>query len=473
MDILLQAGLIILALSILVTIHELGHFWAARIFKMRVESFALFFGPILFKYKPKNSETEYQLRSIPLGGFVKISGMLDESMDKEQMKEEPKEWEFRSKPRWQRLIVMLGGIIMNVILGFIIFIGYKWSSGDDIIPMENLTFGIEVPEGSASEELGFKTGDKLLKYRGEEIVDFGKVLNPEILVDRGKEFTILRNGKEMTISVPDDYLSTFTSKEDKEGALFYPDGAPKLSVIDTLDLVNGTEAKTFAEVDSALKDTFDYHAWKGGLRDGDLITMIDSTPVKRFSEVRKLVKPRANDSIQVTVQRMDSVSNMMRSYTYGVKVGKTGKIGISLDQEQFVDHVDYSFGQAIPVGIAFAWDKGVKGTLKGLFAMVSGNANPTTSMSGPVKISKFLLRGFKSQGWSYFWFLTAYLSMVLAVMNLLPIPVLDGGHVLFLIIESIIGRDLPDKIKEWAMNIGLVMILLLMGFVILNDVINY
>lgn len=471
MDILIQVGLIILALSILVTIHELGHFWAARIFKMRVESFALFFGPILFKYKPRNSDTEYQLRSVPLGGFVKISGMLDESMDKEALKEPPKEYEFRAKPRWQRLIVMLGGIIMNIILSCVIFIGYKWAKGDKFVSMEKAQWGIEVQDSSAAMSLGFQTGDRLFRYKGDTIKYFNDFANPGFLVDRGKTFDVIRNGQIVKIDIPDDYASTFFSE--KKGILFMLDGPPTVDVIDTATVLSAFGKKAMSEIPKEKLVGFSTKAWESGMRNMDSITHIDSLPVARFSDVRKLLSDKKNQPVAFTVSRKDSTTGLRSDLTFVVPIDSNGKAGFGLNEDRFVEHVDYSFGAAIPVGISFAFRKGVVETLKGLVALATGNVDASKSMSGPIKISKVLASGFKVEGWSFFWYLCGFLSMVLAVMNLLPIPVLDGGHVLFLIIESIIGRDIPEKVKEWAMNIGFVLIILLMGFVLLNDVLNY
>lgn len=471
MDILIQVGLIILALSILVTIHELGHFWAARIFKMRVESFALFFGPVLFKYKPRNSDTEYQLRSVPLGGFVKISGMLDESMDKEALKEPPKDYEFRAKPRWQRLIVMLGGIIMNIILSCVIFIGYKWVKGDDFVSMNKATWGIEVPDSSAAQKLGFQTGDKLFRYKGDTIKYFNDYAIPSFLVDRGKSFDVIRNGQMVKIDIADDYASTFFAS--KEGILFMLDGPPKVDIVDSSAILAKAKAKTMAEIPADKKKGFSIQAQAGGMESGDSIAMIDSIPVQLYSQVRKMVGERKNQVAIFTVSRYDSASKSHKMLDLKIQVDSAGKVGFALNMDRFIQHVDYSFGEAIPVGISFAFRRGVVETVKGLVALVTGNVDASKSMSGPIKISKVLASGFKTEGWSFFWFLCGFLSMVLAVMNLLPIPVLDGGHVLFLIIESIIGRDIPEKIKEWAMNIGFVLIILLMGYVLLNDVLNY
>lgn len=471
MDILIQIGLIILALSILVTIHELGHFWAARIFKMRVESFALFFGPILFKYKPRNSDTEYQLRSVPLGGFVKISGMLDESMDKEALKEPPKDYEFRAKPRWQRLIVMLGGIIMNIILSCVIFIGYKWVKGDDFISMKKAEWGIEVPDTSSAQKLGFQTGDKLFRYKGDTIKYFNDFAIPSFLVDRGKSFDVIRNGQMVKVEIPDDYASTFFAK--KEGVLFMLDGPPKVDIVDSTLILTKAKVKTLAEIPADKRKGLSVRAQAGGMESGDSIVMIDSIQVQLYSQVRKLVGERKNQVATFTVWRFDSASKSRKMLDLQIHVDTAGKAGFGLNMDRFIEHVDYSFGEAIPVGINFAFRRGVVETIKGLVALATGNVDASKSMSGPIKISKVLASGFKTEGWSFFWYLCGFLSMVLAVMNLLPIPVLDGGHVLFLIIESIIGRDIPEKIKEWAMNIGFVLIILLMGYVLLNDVLNY
>jgi regulator of sigma E protease len=449
MDILLTIGLLLLALTILIVIHELGHFWTARMFGMRVEAFALFFGPKIFGVK--RGDTEWRFNTVPLGGYVKISGMMDEHMDTEQMKEEAKPWEFRSKPTWQRLIVMLGGIIMNIILGCIIFIGLKYFLGENKIPNKNVQeYGIFVPDSTAAWDLGFRTGDVLVSYMGDSIVWFDEASDPNNLVDRGKYFEVKRNNAVVRVDIPDDYLNNFIDKGER--SLFTPDGAPVLLVFDT------TIAKGYTE-------GIPVNGYFAGLRDKDRVVMIDSIPIDRWSKVSNYLKNKPSREFEFVIMRGDTMKTFM------VKTDTSSKVGIVMDSEKFYQHVDYSFAEAIPRGVSAAFEE-VSKTLKGLRALVTGNANPRKSMSGPVAIAGIYGQFYKQGGWAGFWALTGMLSMVLAVMNLLPIPVLDGGQVLILIIEAIIGREIPPKAKEWILRIGFFLVVALMLFVIVNDVVR-
>lgn len=446
MDILLTIGLLLLALSILIVIHELGHFWAAKIFGMRVESFALFFGPKLFGVK--RGETEWRFNIIPLGGYVKISGMMDEHMDTEQLAEKPKPWEFRSKPTWQRLIVMLGGIIMNIILGCLIFIGVKYSMGENKIPNKNVQeYGIFVRDSSAAADLGFRTGDIPITYMGDSITWFSDASDPNNLVDRGKYFEVKRNGSLERIDIPDNYLNEFIDK--KERALFEPDGLPVLLVYDTT-------------AEKGYKEGVPVNGFLGGLRDKDRIIMIDSIPMNRWSSVSNFLKDKPNQEFDFIILRDE------KEVRLSISSDSSSKFGIVMDSEPFFVHVDYSFAEAIPRGISEAFSR-MTSTVKGLVALVTGNADPTKSMSGPVAIAGIYGDFYKQGGWAGFWVLTGMLSMVLAVMNLLPIPVLDGGQVLILIIEAVIGREIPPNTKEWILRVGFFLVVALMLFVFIND----
>lgn len=447
MQILLYTGLLLLALAILIVIHELGHFWAARIFGMRVEAFSLFFGPKIFGFK--RGDTEWKISAIPLGGYVKISGMLDEHMDTEQMAEEPKPWEFRSKPIWQRLIVMLGGIFMNIILGCLIFIGIKFFKGEDKISNAKVEHGIYVSKGSAADELGFKTGDKLVTYMGEPIEYFTDVMDPNILVDRGKYFDILRDGKEMKVELPDDYLNDFIDK--KQRSLFEPNALAVVTVMDT-----AMEGYT---------PDMPANAFLAGMKSKDRILMIDSTPVKLWSDVVDMLQDKPEQSFEFLVLRGDKEVRMT------VATDTSSRIGIGPDISDMFTHVDYSFGQSIPRGISAAFAS-MMNTVKGLVALGTGNADPGKSVSGPVKIAGIMGKTFDRAGWAGFWTLTGMLSMVLAIMNLLPIPVLDGGQVVILLIEGIIGREIPPNAKEWILRIGFFLVVALMLFVFINDFMN-
>lgn len=444
-DTLTMIGLIILGLSILVTIHELGHFMTARWFGMRVEIFSLFFPPKIFGIK--RGETEYQIGAIPLGGFVKISGMIDESMDKEHLKKEPESYEFRSKPAWQRLIVMCGGVIMNVILGILIFFIVKWVSGDVMLPMSAVKNGIFVEEGSVAAELNFKSGDKLIMFNGDTIKYLDEVNNPSILLADGSYFDVDRGGKMVRIDIPDDFLDKFTERPDSEKVIFQYHFESRI-LVDSSD----------KEIPS--------NAFDAGLRTGDLVTKFDSTEIIDWNSMTDYLQGKKNTEVSVTVDRDG------KELVFSVKTDTAGHIGVRPDFERFYEIKKYNFFQALGKGTQQAFVS-VYTTIQGLGKVITGKADFSKSISGPVKIAQIYGKGFDKKGWKFFWELTGMLSMILAFMNILPIPALDGGHVIFILIEMISGREPNPKVKIIAQQIGMVLLLLLIGFIILNDILNW
>ena len=457
LDTLLTIGIFLLGLSVLIVIHELGHYWAARIFGIKVEEFALFWGKKLVGFK--RGDTEWRINAIPIGGYVKISGMLDESFDEDQVAGDPEPWEFRSKPTWQRLIVMLGGIIMNIILGIILFIGLKYTYGDKKIVNDTLPNGIYVAEGSPAYDLGFRTGDVITSYRGEPIKYFTDAADPNLLVDRGKYFDIQRSGAAVRIDIPDDYMNDYLDYPPaKRGmSLFSPDMSAIVLIPDTA--TNSARAKNELP-------PVNINAWKAGLRDRDQIVAVDSVPIKWWSDLHSHFQDKPEQSFEISVLRNGQPMN------FTVKTDTGSTIGVLQHTDTLYSTIKYSFGEAIPVGTAAAWEEGIVRTIKGLGMVFSGNADPRKSLQGPVKIAKIYGRGFRVGGWKVFWGLTAMLSMVLAVMNLLPIPVLDGGQILILSIEAIIGREIPQGPKMWILRISFYLVIGLMLLIVLNDIIN-
>ncbi len=447
----------LLGLSVLIVIHELGHYWAARIFGIRVEQFALFWGKKLVGFK--RGDTEWRINAIPIGGYVKISGMLDESLDEEQVAGDPEPWEFRAKPIWQRLIVMLGGVIMNVILGVIIFIGLKYAYGDKYMYNENLTWGIHVSEGTPAADLGFKTGDKLISYNGEPIEIFDKVSDPNILMDGEIEFVVDRNGEKVAISIPDDFINNFVdyAPEKRGSGLFVPAIEPILYVPDSTDLENdmaeGAPAYTIL-------------AWKSGLRTRDKVLMVDSARVEYYHDFQEMMKERPETTVELIVSRDG------KQIPFQVTTDTASIIGVRPYFDTLYTKLDYSLVEAIPVGAKAAWREGVVRNLQGLGKLFSGKVNPQKSLSGPVKIAKMYGKVFGSSGWRGFWAITGLLSMVLAIMNLLPIPVLDGGQILILTIEGVAGREIPPKPKMWILQISFWLVIGLMLLIVLNDIIS-
>lgn len=473
MEILVTVGLILLSLSILIVIHEFGHYWAARMFGIRVERFYLFFDYKFSLFKYKRGDTEWGIGWIPLGGYVKIAGMVDESMDQNAVAAAPKPDEYGSKPVWQRLIVMLGGVIMNVILGILLFIGLKFFIGDFEIPHGASTTGLWKPQdgiwvndSTAAHKLGFRTGDEVVGFDGEPLRSFSALCDVSLLINEGSAYQIRRAGKDTSITIPEGFFSAFMDQERSERTLFQPDMVPVLFVLDTTGMAASLAASAKATDPAEKLDTTSWsiQGWRAGLRSGDRLVRMDSTPIARFSQIGEYTKAHKDSLILLTVARGGKELPPMP-----IRLKADGKLGILPDIDTLRVNIGYSFGEAIPAGITSAF-KVVTDNLKGLAGMFTGKVNAAKSVSGPIGIAKVLKTGFDAGGWSMFWRITAMLSMVLAVMNLLPIPVLDGGQIVILLIESIIGREIPPKVKGVIIYIGLIMVLGIMLFAVFNDI---
>lgn len=447
----------LLGLSVLIVIHELGHYWAARIFGIRVEQFALFWGKKLIGFK--RGDTEWRINAIPIGGYVKITGMLDESLDEEQVKGDPEPWEFRSKPIWQRLIVMMGGVIMNVVLGVIIFVGLKYAYGDTVMYNENLTQGIHVEEGTPAYDMGFRSGDKLKTYNGDPVVIFDDVATPNILMDGEIEFVVDRNGKDVGISVADDFINDYVDyPDDKKGASLFGYGMePILYVPDSV---------RFKAVIEAGGEPFPLLAYNAGLRTRDKILMVDSIPFNSYYDFQDYMKEKPGETVGIIVLRDG------KQIPFQVSTDSSSHIGVNPYTDTLLTRLSYSLLEAIPVGARAAWKEGVVRNVQGLGKLFTGKVNAQKSLSGPVKIAQMYGKVFGSSGWRGFWGITGLLSMVLAVMNLLPIPVLDGGQILILSIEGIMGREIPAKPKMWILQISFYLVIGLMLLIVLNDIIS-
>ena len=426
-----MTGQLILALSIIVGLHEFGHFIAARAFGIRVEKFYLFFdawGVKLFSFK--KGDTEYGIGWLPLGGYVKIAGMIDESMDKEAMKQPAKPDEFRSKPAWQRLIVMLGGVIVNFFLGVIILAFITMHYDKEYLPVDEVDNGIYAYE--LAQEVGFQTGDKIIAVDGKEIDRFSDVLSQSNLM--GAEVTVLRNGDEVNVIIPDTFYKNYTS------------GHKPLFI--TADNFSFT-------VDSVLAES---PAESGGIKKGDKIYAVDSQEVKTFGDFRQSVHGRADEEITISILRDgDSVDLTL-------KVDSFGMVGIMPVNPYKLK--EYTIGE----GFKYGWNDGVSilaANVKGFGKIFSGKENAAESLQGPIGMATFFGAEWK---WHRFWYLTAMISLILAFMNLLPIPALDGGHVMFLTFEIIMRKPLSDKFQERAQMVGMAILLSLMVFVILNDI---
>lgn len=424
---------LILGLTILVGVHEFGHLITAKGFGMRAEKFYIGFPPKVFGFMYKG--TEYALGAIPLGGFVKITGMVDESLDTEALSREPEPYEFRAKPAWQRLIVMLGGIIMNIITGIVIFTGLVYSNGESFIPLSEAKYGVVASD--LAKSIGIQTGDKIIGVNGQAIQSFNEILDPNVILGRGSYYQIERQGQQMRIEIPSDFADRLSNPAEKK--LFVAPVAP----FEVGKLTTGMPAS------------------KAGIEVGDKIVSLAGKPIQFFHEVQDELATLKGKKIKVMIDR------------YGLRLEKDlevtsdGKIGF---QPKFLLKEEtkyFSFAESVPKGATMAFDV-IAVNVMAFGKMFRGELNPSNSFQGPVAIAQDLYGGVWN--WDNFWRMTGLLSMALAFMNILPIPALDGGHVMFLTYEIILRRKPSDKFLEYAQKVGMVILLSLIGFVILNDI---
>lgn len=426
-----MAAQLILGLTIMVGLHEAGHMLTAKWFGMRVEKFAIGFPPKLIG--KQIGETEYMIGMIPLGGFVKISGMVDESLDTEALSQDPEPWEFRAKPAWQRLIVMLGGIIVNIITGIIVFIILTNKYGETYLPAKEVKYGIVANE--LGREMGFQTGDRIVKVNGKEVDEFTEIYNPEVFFAEKPTFTVDRNGQLVTLPVPKGFLDKMLEKDQ---AVFVEPRQPYK--IGRVMPASG--------------------AAKAGLKEGDSLVAVAGKPVPFFHDLQAALKEHRDDKVPLTIYRNG------QPLTKEVKVDSDGRIGFQPQVLLKDAKREYSLAESVPVGTEKAFSI-ITGTIKGFGKIFSGEVSASNSLSGPIGIAQM----FGSQwDWVRFWTMVGMLSMVLAFMNALPIPALDGGHVLFLSYEMITGRKPSDGFLENAQKVGMVILLGLMAFAIFNDV---
>jgi regulator of sigma E protease len=435
MDALIMAGQIILALAILVALHELGHFAAARMFGIRVEKFYLFFDAWGFKlFSFKKGDTEYGIGWLPLGGYVKIAGMIDESMDTEQLKKAPESWEFRSKPAWQRLIVMIGGVTVNLLLGIFIFIMTTWYYGEEKLPVEKLKYGIHAQE--VGKAIGLKDGDMITGVNGHRAKYIDELKKPSVFLNTGNYYDVVRNGENIKVVMPNDIIDKIS---DKKNALF--------------DILMP------CEVDSVLPSK---PAFKAGLKKGDKIIGLNDTAIQYYHEFSERIANYTRKKVDVKVLRGQDTLVLTPTIDGEGKFGFAPKIYYEYDIVTF----KYSFAESIPLGTHKSFEA-LGDNIIGLKKLVSGKLDPRKSVQGPIGIATMFGATWE---WQRFWALTALLSLILAFMNLLPIPALDGGHVVFLIVEMILRRPLSDKFMQVMQVIGMVILLSLMVFAFGNDI---
>ena len=429
---LIKAAQLLLSLSILVVLHEFGHYWAARAFKTRVEKFYLFMNPGFSLFKKQIGETEWGIGWLPLGGYVKIAGMIDESMDTEQMSQPAQPWEFRSKPAWQRLIIMLGGIIVNLILGFIIYSGVLFVWGETKLANEH-----PVNVDPKLEALGFQDGDRILGYNGETLLYYGD-LRMEGFNNRVTQIDVLRDGKMVSLELEQELGQTFIDEGIRRPfSLLYP--------------------CEIAEVDSASR------AGVAGLEVGDRILAVGDMQLPYFETVREAIQSHPETPIRLTVERggktlqLDAVPDSMGS------LGFFAHPAAHYAEMFTTTHLEYGLGSSIGAGFTTA-----KETLQDYVRSMRF----LFTKSGASQVGSLVTFGSIFDGgwdWEVFWRNTAFFSLILAFMNLLPIPALDGGHVMFTLYEMIAGKPAPEKVLERAQMIGIVLLLSLMVFALGND----
>ena len=440
MEIIIKLSQFLLSLSLLIILHELGHFIPAKLFKTRVEKFYLFFDVKFSLLKKKIGETEYGIGWLPLGGYVKISGMIDESMDKDQMAQPQQPWEFRSKPAWQRLIILLGGVTVNFILAFIIYIGMAFAYGDTYIANEDLKDGLLI-ENPAMIKAGFKTGDKILAVDGTSIVKFDNEINMKIVM--GKEVLIERNGTEQTIKMPKDFIDQLTKYEK----------SPVVSIRMPFVIGAVTEEST-----------------NKALQSKDIILSLNGQKTKYFDEAKTILDQNKGKTIPAVVLRdqKETVVQLVvnNEGKLGVQLGGLGMDSLEKLGYYKVSTQKYGFLESIPVGI----EKG-KNQLIGYGKQLKMIFNPDTGAYKQVGGFAAIYNIFpNSWSWEVCWGITALLSIMLGVMNLLPIPALDGGHVMFLLYEIVSGKKPSDKFLENAQMVGFVLLITLLVFANGNDI---
>ncbi|WP_367209735.1 RIP metalloprotease RseP [Sphingobacterium sp. R2] len=436
MGVLIMVGQVILGLSILIVLHELGHFLAARAFGIKVEKFYLFFdawGVKLFKFNYKGCE--YGIGWLPLGGYVKIAGMIDESMDTEQLKGEPQPWEFRSKPAWQRLIVMLGGIIVNIVVGVIVFWMLTFKMGNTDIKMDQLVNGI-VP-GSIGESIGLKAGDKVISIDGHRVENYSELISSKVLMG-GVTLAVERGGVTEDVKVPADLLNTLS---DKKGEKFIE---PRIKTTSIAEVAPGSVAS------------------KMGFVKGDSIIAVNNIQVPFFDQFRAQIKANINKTVTIKVVRKGNEVSLQGNVPADAMLG----FGINRDYSIKSFTTQYTLTEAFTIGAKKAFTV-ITDNAKGFGKIFKGEVRADKALSGPIGIAT--LFGTEVD-WIRFWSLVGMLSMALAFMNLLPIPALDGGHVLFLLIEMIQGKPLSEKFLEKAQMVGFFILLALMVFIFGNDI---
>ena len=430
MDIVIKILQFILSFTLLVLVHEFGHFFFAKLFGVRVEQFRIFFGKAWVKWHW--GETEFGIGWLPFGGYAKLSGMVDESMDTEALASEPKEWEFRSKPAWQRLLMMLGGVMMNAVLAFAIYVGISLRWGDTYISNSEMPYGYVFND--YGHQMGFRDGDKIISIGGESVEDFAKIMT-SLAIENDKTTIVERDGEQVVIAIPTQSVMEFVEQTD-----FITPRVP----FEVAGVVEGSGAE------------------KAGLQAGDRFVAFEGEKTEFFDQYSPLLMAHAGKVVNVGVQRGDEVVDV------AVEVDANGKIGVGLNSAQYIPirTRTYNFWQAIPRGAQRVGEE-MSDYWKQLKMIVQPKTEMYKALGGPIAIGQIFPI---TWNWEHFWKITALLSVIFAVMNVLPIPALDGGHVLFLLIEVITRRKPSDKVLMWAQMVGMALLFTLMFYATFNDI---
>jgi regulator of sigma E protease len=429
----------IAAIFILVTIHELGHFLAAKFFGMRVNKFSIGFPPKIFGFK--KGDTEYVIGATPLGGYVQIAGMIDESMDSEFMEEEIQPDEFRAKPVWQRMIVITAGVIFNALLAVIIFAGIAWNYGEYVTPIESMP-GVYVEAGSVADQIGIQTGDRLIGVNNKEVEYFQQILTPSEITGRNLTFMIERNGEVMNIPTPPNFLDLVG----RDGFITESNFLPS----------------TFSRVLEGSP------AEEAGLQGGDTVVAVNDEPVGYWEQLVSKIQ-QADGSLHFEVER-----NGQRFTTEVVPDPETRMIGIAnqnLHDAFVVEQLNYNLAQSLVVGVDRTNDT-LFGIVQGMGKLFSGDISVRENLGGPVAIANVTREATDRGGWLGFWNITAFLSITLAIMNMLPIPALDGGHFMFLLYEGITRREPSPKVRMGLQQLGFVFLIGLIILITFNDILR-
>ncbi|MDR3235640.1 MAG: RIP metalloprotease RseP [Prevotellaceae bacterium] len=452
MEIILKAIQLVLSLSLLVIVHEFGHFLFARLFKMRVDKFYLFFNPSFSLVRAKKIDgkwkfsflssaapeawkahaenTEFGIGWVPLGGYCKISGMIDESMDKEQLKQAPQPWEFRTKPAWQRFFVMIGGVLFNLLLAILIYSGILFTWGERYMANEDVAYGYKVNE--LAHELGFRDADKIIAFDGQAIERAEEVLL-ELIHRQAKTATVVRTADTVTIAIDHQYLPALVQQRN----MFTP---------------------ITPFIVEAIPDTS--HNAQAGLLAGDCIAAIDDKKITSSEDASGIFEEKKSTTVHATVRR-DTATLLIP-----LQVNADGKIGVLLRQPLHITVKTYSLPASFPAGVRKGY-KTVKGYLHELKFIFTPKTEGYKSVGSFITIGKIFPGNWN---WLAFWNITAFLSIMLAVLNILPIPGLDGGHTLFVLYEMVTRRKPSDKFLEYTTTAGLIFLLAIMVLAFGNDI---